>query len=199
MSLQSVLAPLRAACVATLVLAFLCCGLYPAVVWVVGQWAFPAEANGSLVRDELGTVRGSRLIGQSFTGARYFHSRPSAAGAGYDPLSSGGSHLGPTSRVLAERLRGRVSGYRGVNSLPGDGVVPADAVTASGSGLDPHISVADARLQAVRVARARGLDEDRVGARIRECTERPRLWFLGEPGVNVLQLNLALDGPQFTP
>lgn len=193
--MKTFLAELRGAIMATLVLAVVCCGIYPLVVFGFGQWLFADQANGSLIIDSKGTIIGSRLIGQNFTGAKYFHPRPSAAGnIGYDPTSSGGSNLGPTSKKLADGIRQNVSDYRTVNGLAANTPVPADAVTSSASGLDPHISVANARLQAARVAKARGLSATQVEELIVKYTERPGLGFLGEPGVNVLQLNLALDG-----
>ncbi len=177
---------------ATVILAAVVCGLYPALVTAVAQAVFPAKANGSLVvRD--GRVEGSTLLGRSFSGARYFHPRPSAAGTGYDAIRSGGSNLGPTSRTLIETIGRRALAYRTENGLPPDVPVPVDAVTASGSGLDPHISLANALLQAPRVARARGLSAAAVQARIEALAEGRWLGFLGEPRVNVLVLNLALD------
>ncbi len=177
----------------TLALAVVCCGLYPLVVFGLAQILFPDKANGSLIVDEKGVVRGSRLLGQQFAADKYFHSRPSAAGNGYDATSSGGSNLGPTSKKLADGIAQNVADYRAQNGLTTNAPVPADAVTASGSGLDPHISVRNAELQAPRVAKARGLSEDKVRELIQQNTEGPDLDFLGEPGVNVLTLNLALD------
>jgi potassium-transporting ATPase KdpC subunit len=165
---------------------------YPLAVTAVAQVAFPARADGSLVHHD-GRLIGSRLIGQSFAGSRWFHPRPSAAGDGYDAMSSSASNLGPTNPVLLAAVRERTAAYRKENGLRGTAKVPIDAVTASGSGLDPQISTANARLQASRVARARGLPVSRVLALVDEHTGRRSLWFLGEPGVNVLELNLALD------
>jgi potassium-transporting ATPase KdpC subunit len=181
---------------ATLALAVLFCGIYPVVVWGVAQGVFPQQANGSLiVRD--GSVVGSSLIGQEFKSDRYFQPRPSAAGKdGYDAAGSGGSNLGPLSQRLIDQVRERIVAYRSENNLPPDMEVPADAVTASGSGLDPHISTRNAELQAARVATARGMSEDLVMKYVRQYTESPQLGFLGEPRVNVLKLNLALDAKQ---
>jgi K+-transporting ATPase ATPase C chain len=165
------------------------------LVWVMAQGLFPTEANGSLVMRK-GTMVGSKLIAQGFTDPKYFHPRPSAADQGYDATSSGGSNLGPTSKKLVDTVRQRVDDYRSENNLAPDAMVPADAVTASASGLDPHISVQNALLQAPRVARARGLGEDIVLTQINLHTEGRDLGILGEPRVNVLMLNLAMDGAQ---
>ena len=178
---------------ATLLLAVVCCGIYPLVVFGLAQTLFPQQANGSLLIDRTGLVRGSRLLGQQFTADKYFQSRPSAAGNGYDALSSGGSNLGPTSSNLAATITQRIADYRVHNQLATNAPVPADAVTASGSGLDPHIGVPNAALQAPRVAHTRNLPLEKVEALVRANTEPADLGILGEPGVNVLALNLALD------
>jgi K+-transporting ATPase ATPase C chain len=183
---------LRISLVATLSLAVILCGLYPLAVWMLAQGLFPAKANGSLIVQD-GKTLGSSLIGQGFADPKYFHPRPSAAGQGYDAASSGGSNLGPTSKKLVETIRQRVKDYRAENHLAPDAVVPADAVTASASGLDPHISLKDALLQAPRVARARGIDEKSVHRQIEAHTEGRDLGVLGEPRVNVLMLNLDLS------
>jgi potassium-transporting ATPase KdpC subunit len=186
----------RAAFMVTLVFAVVCCGLYPLVVFGVSQILFPNQANGSLITGKDGTIHGSRLIGQQFTLDKYFISRPSDAGANgmaYDPTSSGGSNLGPTSQKLSDTIKQNIASYRAQNNLDTNTPVPADAVTASASGLDPHISLRNAELQAPRVAKARGLTEDKVRELIRANTDAASLGFLGEPGVNVLPLNLALD------
>jgi K+-transporting ATPase ATPase C chain len=149
---------LRISTIATLSLAVILCGIYPLIVWVFAQGLFPAKVNGSLVvRD--GITIGSALLSQGFTDPKYFHPRPSAAGDGYDAVRSGGSNLGPTSKTLIDTVRKRVEEYRKENNLTPDALVPADAVTASASGLDPHISVKNALLQAPRVAKARGCFE----------------------------------------
>lgn len=186
-------AEIRSAVLATLVLAVVCCGIYPLVVFGIAQMAFPHKANGSLIVDSSGTVRGSKLLGQGFTADKYFHPRPSAAGNGYDATSSGGSNLGPTSQKLNDGIKERIEGYRKENGLKDTDSVPADAVTASGSGLDPHISARNAELQAVRVAKARNISVEKLLAMVRENTDAPDLGIFGEAGVNVLELNLALD------
>ena len=187
-------AEIRSAVLVTVMLALVCCGLYPLVVFGLGQLLFKDKANGSLIVDSTGTVRGSRLLGQQFTGEKYFHTRPSAAGNGYDATSSGGSNLGPTSQKLHDSVAQNITDYRTQNGLDTNAPVPADAVTASASGLDPHISPANAELQAARVAKARGLPLDKVRSMITQYTDRPDFGVLGDPGVNVLRLNLALDG-----
>jgi len=191
--MKDLVAELRASIAATLLLAILCGGIYPAVVWAVGQRFFPDKANGSLVRSE-GQVVGSALIAQGFSGPSYFHPRPSAAGQGYDAGHSGGTNLGPTSKKLIGDVKRRVAAYRAENGLASDTVVPADAVTSSASGLDPHISVRNALLQAARIAKARGIAEKDLLAKVGAHTEGRTFGFLGEPRVNVLTLNLALDG-----
>jgi K+-transporting ATPase ATPase C chain len=191
--MKELLVQLRSAVMSTLVLAVVCCGLYPLVVFGLGR-AFADKADGSLIVDSKGVVRGSRLLGQPFSSDKYFHPRPSAAGNGYDPTSSGGSNLGPTSKKLADSIAQNAADYRSQNGLDTNAPVPADAVTASGSGLDPHISVANAEVQAPRVAKARGLALEAVRALIAQHTDKPDLGFLGDSGVNVLVLNLDLDG-----
>jgi len=191
--MKDLVAELRASIAATLLLTVLCCGIYPAVVWAVGQGLFSHKANGSLVRVD-GKVAGSSLLAQGFTAPNYFHPRPSAAGLGYDAASSSGTNLGPTSKTLIEDVKQRVADYRTENGLPPEARVPADAVTSSASGLDPHISVRNALLQAARVAKARGIGEKDVLAKVGAHTEGRTLGFLGEPRVNVLTLNLSLDG-----
>lgn len=186
-------AELRPAILATLVLAVVCSGLYPLVVFGISQALFHDKANGSLVVDADGTVRGSKLLGQNFNEAKYFHPRPSAAGNGYDAANSGASNLGPTSEKLKNAINDRIEAYRKENNLGANTPVPADAVTASGSGLDPHISVRNAELQTSRVAKTRALSDDKVRELIRQNTEGPDLGFLGDAGVNVMTLNRGLD------
>jgi len=192
MPLKSLIAELRISLQATLFLAMLLCGFYPLTIWTAAQLFFDHEANGSLVTRK-GVIVGSTLLAQRFDDAKYFHPRPSAAGQGYDAASSGGSNAGPLSKALIDTIRQRIADYRTQNGLGTDAAVPADAVTASGSGLDPHISLNNARLQAPRVAGSRGASVQAVRDKIAACTEDRDLWVLGEPRVNVLMLNLSLD------
>jgi potassium-transporting ATPase KdpC subunit len=182
---------------------------FPAAVWAVGSVVFPNRAHGSLIADSRGQIVGSELLGQTFTQAKYFHPRPSAAGAGYDAANSGGTNLGPTSDKLIHGIpddpatpdvdetylgyEDLAKVYREENGLAPDATIPADAATRSASGLDPHISSGNAELQVARVARARGLDFERVRQRVAEHTHARTLGIFGEPRVHVLQLNLALD------
>ena len=191
--MKDLFSEIRGAIMSTLVLAVVCCGLYPLIVFGIGQLAFRDKANGSLIVDQAGTIRGSKLLGQGFADPKYFHPRPSAAGNGYDAANSGGSNLGPTSQKLKDAIKDRIDAYRKENGLSADQDVPADAVTASGSGLDPHISTRNAEFQVPRVAKARGLSEEKIRELIRQNTEGRDLGILGDLGVNVLQLNLALD------
>ncbi|WP_337997783.1 potassium-transporting ATPase subunit KdpC [Oleispirillum naphthae] len=182
---------LRSALVLTLVMTALTGIAYPFAVTGIAELAFPRQAHGSLIERD-GKVVGSALIGQAFSGPGYFHGRPSAAGQGYDAANSGGSNLAPSARALAEAVRARIAAERAAN--PGErGPVPADLVTASASGLDPHLSPAAAAWQAARVALARGLAVEEVRALIAARTEGRTFGLLGEPRVNVLALNLALD------
>jgi K+-transporting ATPase ATPase C chain len=165
--------------------------VYPVVVTGLAQLLYPRQASGELIRRPDGTVVGSTLLGQPFTSAGYFHSRPSASGpAGYDPMASGGSNLGPTNKALIDRVAGSVQSLSAEN--PG-AAIPVDLATASGSGLDPNISPASAEFQIPRVARERGTGEGDVRALVAKHTEQRQLGFLGEPRVNVLELNLDLD------
>jgi K+-transporting ATPase ATPase C chain len=192
--MKTIFAEFGRSIVATIFFAIILCGLYPLIVYGAGQLLFPHQANGSLLKDKSGAVRGSALLAQNFTGAQYFHPRPSAAGAnGFDATISSGSNLGPTSTNLFAAVAQRISDYRGENNLETNAPVPADAVTASASGLDPHISVANAELQIPRVAKARGISEDNVRALVKQNTTGRDLGVFGEPRVNVMTLNFALD------
>jgi K+-transporting ATPase ATPase C chain len=180
--------------VATLFFAVILCGVYPLVVFGAGQLLFPHQANGSLLMDKSGAIRGSALLAQNFTGVQYFHPRPSAAGAnGFDATSSSGSNLGPTSTNLVAAIAQRISDYRTENNLATNAPVPADAVTASGSGLDPHITQANAEIQIARVAKARGISEEQLRKLVQQNTSGRDLGLFGEPRVNLMTLNFALD------
>ena len=181
---------LRPALVMTALFTLLLGLAYPLAVTGVAQVAFPDQANGSLVRDAGGQVVGSSLIGQPFAGATYLHPRPSAAGDGYDAAASSGSNMGPLNSDLTTRVAQTAQAIRAED---GPGVIPADAVTTSGSGLDPDVSPAYARLQAARIARARGVPVQQVQSIIDERTEGAFLGFIGQPHVNVLMTNRALD------
>jgi len=166
--------------------------VYPLVITGICQVACPRQANGSLVLSD-GKVIGSELIGQNFTKPEYFQPRPSAAGNdGYDPTASSGSNFGPTNQKLIDRVKASVEKFRKENP-DYTGPIPADLVTASASGLDPHLSPDSTKAQAARVAKARSVSEDQIAQLIAEFTEPPSLGLLGEPRVNVLKLNLALD------
>ena len=190
--MKMILKELWVSIVATVVLCIVVSGIYPVVVWGIAQLLFPYQANGSLVESD-GKIVGSALLAQGFSGAKYFHPRPSDAGTGYDPLNSGGSNLGPTSQKLMDTIKANIAQYRQDNGLSDQVAVPADAVTASGSGLDPHISLKNAETQIPRVAKARGVGEDVVRAAVVKATDSPFLGIGGDPGVNVLKLNVALD------
>lgn len=180
---------LRPALVLTLLLTILTCGLYPLAVMGIGRIAFPHQAGGSLIVDK-GVVTGSELIGQSFASDRYFNGRPSAAGKGYDGTASAGSNLGPTSKALADRMKGDIAKYAAMN--PGT-PIPADLVTASASGLDPDISPAAALFQVPHLAKVRGIPAPQLTALVNTSVETPIIGFLGDPHVNVLALNRRLD------
>jgi len=189
--------------------------LFPGVIWALGQAIFPHQANGSLLRDAPGNVIGSELIGQNFTKPEYFHPRPSAAGNGYDGANSSGTNLGPTSDKLIHGLEDDpatkdvdetylgfndlAKAYREENGLPEDTALPADAATRSGSGLDPDISIGNAELQVERVARSRHWSAERVRQVLAQNQHERLLGIFGEPRVNVLQLNLALDRQHLAP
>jgi K+-transporting ATPase ATPase C chain len=210
--MSALLSHLKTSLLVTAVFVVLLCGAYPLAVWAGAQALFPHQANGSLITSADGTVRGSELLAQSFASDRYFQPRPSAAGTGYDATSSGGTNYGPTSAKLAngshakdaagknvddpgnfDGIKDLVVAYRSANGLKETDPVPADAVTRSGSGLDPHISLANAAAQSARVARARQLPLATVQALVAAHTEGRDWQIFGEPRINVLQLNVALD------
>jgi potassium-transporting ATPase KdpC subunit len=186
---KDILTSLRPAVVLTLLFAALLGIAYPLAMTGIGQILFPKQANGSLIVEN-GRAIGSELIGQGFADPRYFHSRPSSAGKGYDGLASSGSNLGPTSQALADRIKADMAKLR--DTTP-DHLVPSDLVTASASGLDPHISPEAALYQVRRVAAARGIPEGTVRFAVQQAIEKPLLGFLGEPRVNVLDLNRRMD------
>jgi K+-transporting ATPase ATPase C chain len=207
-TLQSVRRELRPLFAITVLLLLITSVAYPLAVTGIAQTVFNRQANGSFLKID-GQAVGSSLVGQAFTGDQYFQGRPSAAGAGYDAANSSGSNLGPTSAKFIEGLADdpatpgvdesfagidqRVAAFREANGVDGSVRLPADSVTASGSGLDPHISPATARLQVARVAKARGVSEAEVRAVLDEHTESAFFGFIGQPRVNVLKLNIALD------
>jgi K+-transporting ATPase ATPase C chain len=188
--MKSLFVEIKRACIITAIIAVVTCAVYPLVVWGLAHVLFPDKAEGSLIISGGKTIA-SELIAQPFEGENYFHPRPSAVK--YNPSASGGSNLGPLSKKLIDSIGERASLYRKENALAPDSPIPVDAVTASGSGLDPHISVENALLQAKRVARARGLTELFVREMITAHIEGRSLWILGQPRVNVVKLNLALD------
>jgi K+-transporting ATPase ATPase C chain len=190
---KSLATDFRAAIISMVFFTVLCGLAYPLLMTGIAQGVFPRQANGSIIERD-GEAVGSSLVGQNFSGPEYFHPRPSAAGAdGYDGGASSGSNLGPSSQALVDRVTESLATIREENDLPDDAPIPVDAVTASGSGLDPHISPAYAELQVPRVARERGMTEDDVRELVQKNTDGALLWVAGEPRVNVLRLNLALD------
>ncbi len=191
---MNILKEIKTTVIVTLILLVVCCGFYPLFVFGAGQLLFPKKADGSLVLDADGKPIASTLLGQTFSADKYFNPRPSAAGQGYDSTSSSGSNLGATSQTLHDNVKQRVADYRKSNNLSDSALVPADAVTASASGLDPHISIKNALLQLPRVAKARAMSEDDLKKLVDQYTDGRDLGILGEPGVNIVKLNLALDG-----
>jgi len=191
--MKTILIDIKNTIIVSIIFTVLCCAIYPVVVWGIGQLLFSHQANGSLIVSKDGKILGSELLGQQFASDKYFNSRPSAAGTGYDATSSGGTNLGPTSQKLNDSIKSAIDAYRKQNNMPADALVPADAVTSSASGLDPHISPANAAIQLPRVAKARSLDPAQVQALVEQYTDKPFLGIIGDPGVNVLKLNLALD------
>jgi K+-transporting ATPase ATPase C chain len=183
---------IKTSLIAILLFALLLCGIYPFLVWGGASLLFPEKAHGSLIVKD-NKIVGSELIGQSFQSVRYFHSRPSAAGKGYDAAASSGSNLGPTSQKWIDSVKQNVEAYRSLNGLAPDVKIPADAVTSSASGLDPHISPRNAALQSERVARERQLPLEKVKQLIKANTDSAFLGIIGEDAVNVLKLNLELD------
>lgn len=191
--MKSFLSSLKTSAIALTLLTILLGIIYPLFMFGVGQIILHKEAKGSLIYDK-GRVIGSELIAQNFTKPEYFHSRPSSAGdKGYDAANSSGSNLGPTSQKLFDAIKKRADDYRKENNLSDESIVPSSAVTASGSGLDPHITTVNARTQAPRVANARGISQDEIDKLIEEHTEGRFLGLLGEERINVLRINLALD------
>jgi potassium-transporting ATPase KdpC subunit len=190
--MKKIVAEIRTAVIMTLITGLICCGVYPALVWGLAQGLFNDKANGSLIIMD-SKIAGSRLLGREFSGNEYFHPRPSAAGTGYDAACSGGSNLGPLSKRLYDSVKQRADAYRRINGLAPNEAVPVDAVTASASGLDPHIGTQNALIQAKRVARERSLSEETVIRLVEHNKSGRQLGVFGEPRVNVLMLNLELD------
>jgi K+-transporting ATPase ATPase C chain len=192
--MKNILIELRRSLVATLFFAVILCVVYPLIVFAASQLLFPKQANGTLLVDKSGVVRGSAWLAQNFTGAQYFHPRPSAAGAnGFNATSSSGSNLGPTSSNLVNNLTQNIANYRAENNLATNAPIPADAVTESASGLDPHITPANAEIQIARVAKARGISEEQLRKLVQQNTSGRDLGLFGEPRVNLMTLNFALD------
>jgi K+-transporting ATPase ATPase C chain len=190
--MRKIIIEIKTAFIMTLIIGIICCGIYPALVWGLAQGLFNEKANGSLIIMD-SKIAGSRQLGRGFTGDAYFYPRPSAAGSGYDAACSGGSNLGPLSKKLYKSVKQRADAYRRINGLAPNEVVPADAVTSSASGLDPHISVRNALIQTKRVAKARGLSEEKIRKLVEHNTSGRQLGVFGEPRVNVLMLNLELN------
>jgi K+-transporting ATPase ATPase C chain len=192
--MKNIISDIKNTVLITIIGVVVLCFIYPVVVWGLGQAIFHFQANGSIITAKDGTPLGSAIIGQNFSDDQYFNSRPSAAGTGYDATNSSGTNLGPTSQKLHDSIQAAVVAYRKQNGLAADALVPADAVTSSASGLDPDISVKNAMLQVARVAKTRKLSPDDVTALVQKYTEGRDFGIFGEPRVNVLKLNLALDG-----
>jgi len=192
--MKNIISDIKNTVIFTILGVIILCVFYPLIVWGLGQALFHYQANGSTITAKDGPPLGSAIIGQAFSDNQYFNSRPSAAGTGYDATNSGGTNLGPTSQKLHDSIAAAVTAYRTQNGLAADALVPADAVTSSASGLDPDISIKNAMLQAPRVAKTRKMSLDAVTALVQKYTEGRDLGVLGEPRVNVLKLNLALDG-----
>lgn len=190
--MRKIITEIKTAVIMTLIIGVICCGIYPALVWGLAQGLFNDKANGSLIIMD-SKIAGSRLLARGFSGDVYFLPRPSAAGSGYDAAGSGGSNLGPLSKKLYDSLKQRADAYRRINGLAPNEGVPADAVTASASGLDPHISVINALIQGKRIAKARGMSEEIIRKLVEHNTRGRQLGVFGEPRVNVLMLNLELD------
>jgi len=190
--MKNLLIELKKAAIATAILVLILCAVYPVTVWIISQLLFPWKANGSLVSHDNVPV-GSVLIGQKFSAPDYFHPRPSSAGDGYDASHSGGSNLGPLSTKLIMQIKNNGDEYRAENRLSPDTPIPADAVTSSASGLDPHISLENALLQAERVAQNRGMDKRYLVNLLQSETEPRQFGIFGEPRINVLTLNIRLD------
>ena len=188
--MKALFSELRPAAIATLVLAGVTCGAYPFLITKLADVTFKDKAHGSLITNKDGQIIGSALLSQDFAAENYFHPRPSAAGNGHDAANSSGSNLGPTSQKLHDAIKERIAAYRTTNGLAAGAPVPADAVTASGCGLDPHISSKNAEIQAVRVSKARNLSVEKVKELIAANTETS---FFGPNAVNVLRLNMALE------
>jgi len=192
--MKNILLDIKTTIIFSIISIILLCVVYPLLVMALGQTLFHSQANGSIIYGKDGTPLGSAIIGQAFADDKYFDSRPSAAGTGYDASNSGGTNLGPTSQKLHDSIKAAVDAYRKQNGLSADTLVPADAVTSSASGLDPDISVKNAMLQIARVAKTRKMSVDAVTALVQKYTEGRDFGVFGEPRVNVLKLNLALDG-----
>ena len=195
-TLKSLLAEIRTSIVALVSLVILTGAIYPLMVWAVGQTLFQHQANGCIITKNEKPV-GSVMSAQKFNDPGYFFPRPSSAGTGYDASNSSGSNLGPTSRKLMDLVSDRADSYRRENGLDPESAIPIDAVTASGSGLDPDISLDNAMIQAKRVARSRSVDEEKVVGLVKKLSTGRDMWLFGQQRVNVLEINLTMDGMQW--